>query len=255
MLTHSEQAQLHRYGLEDIATGLALVEQHRTDDDDEEDPMTTYTEDELQACVDEMLDKLDDVEELPAFRAQMGKAIEAICDDVALQQLSGRQLRGQVGSMQKAIAAVYQDGRANRRAVRGLAQAFDKLCAGLLALERRTPPSPLTKAVASYLQPGDSLRKAQDVAAWVVRSFGRKGGQVVAYTREGAARLRLCKALTIDEEQRWRDFGRLPDHVDLQNPRPQAPVVQAQAVSLQVQHALASLGVSPLVFPALARRG
>jgi len=76
----------------------------------------------------------------------------------------------------------------------------------------------------------------------------------VPFSREGCARLKLCKAISDTEAENWQRFGRLPDHVNIQNPQPQAQAVQAQAVSLQVQQALASMGLSPLAFPALARR-
>jgi hypothetical protein len=219
-----------------------------------EEPMTaSYTDDELHDCLHDMLDKLDEVDGLPTFRAQMGKALREVCDDVALQHMSSRQLRGQVGSMQKAIATVYQDGRANRRAVRSLAQAFDRLCQGLLALERKTPPSPLTKAVAEFLPAeGVPFSKALEVTKAVVQAFGPRGGQRVPYDRELCATLRLCKSLSPDEERRWQQFHRLPDHVNIQNPQASPHWQHDADARIRVGHLLSQ--VSPLFLAGLRLR-
>jgi hypothetical protein len=106
-------------------------------------------------------------------------------------------------------------------------------------------PDDLTKAVAAYLQPGDTLEKAGRVTMFVVRQFGRNGGQLVRYDKQLASELLLSKSISRDEHQCWREFGRLPDSVSLTGGsagRAQAEIDRA----MQVSQALAAMNISPL---------
>jgi hypothetical protein len=118
----------------------------------------------------------------------------------------------------------------------------------------RASQDPLTKAIASYLTPQATLADAQRVCIWLVKSFGRQGGQVVPYDRELASRLLLTKSLSRDEHQNWQKWGRLPDSVDVQHPKPRPEVVAQQERSVQVQAILAGYNPSPLALQHLARR-
>jgi hypothetical protein len=292
-LSAAEQAQVERYGAEDLLGSPSLTpdqrreleiladEEEESDDEDEVDEIPanqamrrlrgatdvnelpawlgkTIQEDAmtLDYCEDDMLDaagavlaELDAVGQLPAVR----QSITRLTNDVYRQQGSTRHLRGEISSVQKSLRQAYLSERSNRRGIVAVAQAVDKLCKGLMRLGHEKP-SPLTKAVASFLPPHATMAKAQQVTAWVYRSFGPRGGQQIAYDRALCARLRLTKSLSPDEEQRWRDFGRLPDHVNVQAPRPQAHVIAEQDRQMRIASMLASLNVSPLALQGLALR-
>jgi hypothetical protein len=117
----------------------------------------------------------------------------------------------------------------------------------------KTPPSPLTKAVAEFLPAeGVPFSKALEVTKAVVQAFGSRGGQRVPYDRELCAKLRLAKSLSPDEERRWQQFGRLPDHVSIQNPQPSPHWQHDADARTRVGHLLAQ--VSPLYLASLRLR-
>jgi len=66
--------------------------------------------------------------------------------------------------------------------------------------------------------------------------------------------LLLAKAITADEHQTWKTYGRLPDHVDLDRPRAQAHVIAEQDRQMRNAQMLASLNISPMALQHLARR-
>jgi hypothetical protein len=222
-----------------------------------------------------------DTKPMDYSKEELDQAIVDLGDEVALKR-KVQALPGTVEAMGKSVATQRHEMAQLRSENATLRRANDELEARLAAVERRQSqtshavgtlrkglreewherheapreePSALVKAVASFLPTDATREQAERTAVWVVKSFGRNGGQTVRYDRECAAKLVLAKAITPDELQRWRDHDRLPDHVDVAHPQPHAAVLQQQASSLVAQHALAGLGVSALVFPSLARRG
>jgi hypothetical protein len=263
-MTDTERTQRDIYGDDTIDDGLQAVRthnqrvahhraQHEDDDEEEEgeamDLDLAYDEEALAEVSESLMQRLDELGTMPHVR----KSLTRLTDEVFGQQCTTRRLHGDIADLQKSLRTAYRHEHANRAAIGALATAVDRLCKGLMRLGQEKP-SPLVKSVSTFVQPGDSLAKAKRVTAWVVKSFGPRGGQQIAYDRELCAKLRLTKSLTPDEEARWKDFGRLPDRIDVRNPQPQ-PAAQAERNnSIMAQHVLAGLGLSPLVFPALARR-
>ena len=256
-MTSTAKLQRERYG-KDFDDGQDLIEQHNQrlahhreqhEDDEEEDAMNWDDEEAMLAAADDVLAQLDAVQEVPALR----KALETLSRHVRHQQGSTWQVRSDIDLLQKSLRTAYHSERSNRRGIVAVAQTVDKLCKGLMRLGQEKP-SPLTKSVASFLRPGDSLHKAKRGSAWVVKSLGARGGQAVPFDTELCARLRLCKSLTPEEETRWRNFHRLPDHVNVQAPRPQAHVIAEQDRQMRIASMLASLNVSPLALQGLALR-
>jgi len=88
----------------------------------------------------------------------------------------------------------------------------------------------------------------------VRRDFGPQGGHVLPCTENNMARMRVCGALTKAQYARWVQYERIPDHVDPDHPTLAPEVQQERDRSMLGQHALASLQLSPLVFPSLLRR-
>jgi len=112
-------------------------------------------------------------------------------------------------------------------------------------------PDELTKSVASFLKPGDTLAKAQRTAAWVVETFGRRGGEQRPYNRELASKLLVAKAISAEEHANWKTYGRLPDGVSLEKSQDRAqPVIDRQ---MHLAHMLAGMNVSPLALQHLLR--
>jgi hypothetical protein len=256
-MTKTERTQRDIYGDNDIDDGQDLITQHNQrvahhraqHEDDEEEEAMPWNEEEMLAAADAVLGQLDAVQEVPHLR----KSLETLTRTVQDQQGRTWQVRSDIDLLQKSLRQAYHSERSNRHAIGQLARAVDRLCKGLIRLGDR-PPSPLTKAVASFVQPGDSLAKAKRLTAWVVKSFGARGGQVVPFSREGCARLKLCKAISDTEAENWQRYGRLPDHVNIQHPQPQAHVIAEQDRQLQIGHILASMNISPLALQTLALR-
>jgi hypothetical protein len=73
----------------------------------------------------------------------------------------------------------------------------------------------LTKAIA----PNASRPVQVELTRRVINWFGPSGGQAVKYDRELCARLRFRKAISLEEEGRWKQFGLLHDRVDIKNPQ------------------------------------
>jgi hypothetical protein len=248
---------------EELEGARAAVDKHNArvdrlhDRDDEEHEM--YTEAELTRTLQEFSDRISDVDELPGFQREVSKALDALQARITDGNIDRWQLQDTVAGMQKAIRHAYHDGRHNRRVVAKLAWMVDRLGKALLGLaKRQTPANPalplaqLTKSVTAGLglSHAGEVRAAALLKSW----FGAKGGQSVKFDRELCAKLRLAKALSMDEENRWRKYQRLPDDVDIHHPQPRASVEASRNVSVEVQQVLAGLGASPLVFPHLARR-
>ena len=108
------------------------------------------------------------------------------------------------------------------------------------------------KAVYSYLPATASASQVKQMRERVIKSFGARGGQKRAYDREEAARMRQVHAITPVEQENWRRYGRLPDGVSLEKSRGRTLAVQD--ASWTTPYLWASAGLSPLVFPSLARR-
>jgi hypothetical protein len=116
----------------------------------------------------------------------------------------------------------------------------------------------LTKSAVSVLEHELGRAPTRAEIAYVkpalVKALGERGGQPYSHSREREARMRLTKALSASEIDVWRRYGRVPDHVDVDQPSPSRTAEQEQATSLRVQQYLASTGLSPLVFGRLAQR-
>src|SRR5262249_1488320 len=83
------------------------------------------------------------------------------------------------------------------------------------------PPTTLTSHTTLWLSwlTHATMAQALPITKAVVQAFGPRGGQAVPFSRELCARLRLCKSITPDEEARWQQFHRLPDHIRLSSPQ------------------------------------
>jgi hypothetical protein len=120
--------------------------------------------------------------------------------------------------------------------------------------ERREPTEDesanksLMYAAVPYLNPNSTKADATKVVLWLVKSFGRKGGQAIPYDRERASQLLMQKAITPQEHQNWKEYGRLPD--DVTPGRAQAAADRAMLTA----HAMASLGIAPLAAAHMLRR-
>jgi hypothetical protein len=164
--------------------------------------------------------------------------------------------------VQDGVALAYRaerTSRRNQRAIACMAKALDGFFAGLRSLAQRHA-TPLEKAVnhliAQEQARGDlgavtPLQKAR-ITTWATQHFGPRGGTSIRHTPEREATAKICQSLTKSQLAHWKVYHRLPDGVVLDQPSPAAE--RERETSLQVQQALASMGVSPLVFPALARR-
>jgi hypothetical protein len=261
-----ERANRGRYGDEAIDEGQDAIDKHNqrlcafhTDDDDREDNDMHVSEAELQQCLQEFSDRISDVDSLPAFHRDVSKALDALQDRITAGDMSRWEMQDHVASLQQAVRQTYHDGRSNRKTVAKLAWMVDRLGKALLGLARRQeranphlPLAHLTKSVTAGLGlgPEGELKAAQLLKSW----FGDRGGQVVTYDRELAARLKIAKAISPDEMARWQKYHRLPDDVDITSPKPRIQAEAQRHTSMEVQYALAGMGLSPMVFPGLARR-
>jgi hypothetical protein len=109
----------------------------------------------------------------------------------------------------------------------------------------------LTLAAASYLDANSTRADATKVVSWLVKSFGRRGGQNIKYNRELAGRLLLSKSISAQEHENWKRYDRLPDDVTLQSAGRAQP--QADRAMLNA-YALASMNLSPLAVQHLLMR-
>src|SRR5262249_49719043 len=140
-----------------------------------------------------------------------------------------------------------------------VATVVDGFLHGLSSLTQRHP-TPLAKAVDETI----ALEQARGtvgavtpagrarVATWVTQHFGSRGGTYCRHTPQLVATARVCQSLTKSQHLYWQTFHRLPDGVELEKASP--AVQQERQTSVLVQHVLSGLGLSPLAFPALARR-
>jgi len=202
----------------------------------------------LEKAVSELDEEVGDLQDRVELARAAGSSLAKAVDD-DIQRLHQR------------INALAQDSTSKDYVRRQLARLWDELDrkrhewkADEVNDAHDTDTQSLIKSVASFLPDNATRAQAERVTRWVFKSFGRRGGQALPFDRETCARLRLAKSLTSTEEANWRDYGRLPDHVDLVHPQASPTAQVTQDASLWVQQAYASLGLSPLVFPNLARR-
>jgi hypothetical protein len=135
------------------------------------------------------------------------------------------------GEIRKMLSKMWDD----------LHQALDE--EGRPESDEESANKALTKAAASYLDEHSSRADATRVVSWLVKSFGRRGGKIVSYNKELAGRLLLSKAISTQEHENWKKYGRLPDDVTSQS----AGRAQAEADRAMMNaYALASMNVSPL---------
>jgi hypothetical protein len=246
-----EAAQNQRYGPDVLDEGLETIDAHNAKVN-----AMTFTDDELKDAVDDLHDRLEAVDDLPEFQQQMTKSLSRLQGAVEMGDLNGRRLRAEIGELQDVIATTYAQEQGNRKAIVGLAKAFDGFCRNLAAIaERATPPSRNAGVAAlakSLLPPGTSLadqvRAAQLLKSW----FGSNGGQQVAYSSELCSRLRLSKSITSEQEARWRRSGRLPDWINVDDTSKNARVEWQSDAQKAVGHLLAQ--VSPLYLASLNLR-
>ena len=109
-------------------------------------------------------------------------------------------------------------------------------------------------ALTKSIMPRGSNREELVKAAQVLkRWFGQNGGQPRPYSAELASRLRLAKAISLDEERRWKLYGRLPERIDVTTPGKNAEVDWRDAGTTRLMQGLAGMGPAPSA-EALARR-
>jgi hypothetical protein len=154
-----------------------------------------------------------------------------------------------------------QTDRTSRQALKAVALG---LWGELRKLRKQAPaPTPateryadLTKSVAALLPPGATHREALAITKSVIRHLGPRGGQVVPYSRDLDARLRVCEALTKAQHDIWQRTGRLPDGLNLAKPQ-RSPAVErehttafnagvllSQLSPMFLQHVLSRAGLS-----------
>jgi hypothetical protein len=109
--------------------------------------------------------------------------------------------------------------------------------------EEESANKSLTRVAASFLDENSTRADATKVVSWLVKSFGRRGGQHIKYNKELAGRLLLSKSISAGEHENWKRYDRLPDDVTLQSAGRAQP--QADAAMLRA-HMLAGMNVSPL---------
>jgi hypothetical protein len=272
-MTHTERTQRDIYGDDAIDDGVEAITRHNQriahhrdqheDEDEEDDPMDLdYSEETLSELTKSLVGRLDLVDEVPLVRFELRKAIEDLSDDLAHQARDTGHLARRMDAVKGSLALAYQAERRSRRnqaAIGCLAKAVDGFFQGLTTLGTRVQ-TPLQKAAGELIAQGqaqgylgrvDAQGRAR-VEAWTRQHFGPRGGTYCRYTPEQHATAKVCQSLTKSQQTSWQTFNRLPDGVRLDQPSPGA---QAERnTSIMVQHALASMGLSPLVFPALARR-
>jgi hypothetical protein len=215
----------------------------------------TYSDDDLQECLATMSRHYERVEDLDGVEDQVeaiGKSMERLQRNVAAHDLDRYRVEAELDSMRQGIRAIYNESRANRKAATRLAKSVERFAR---AAEPPAPDwhAPLTKAVASFLPEDrtEAQAQAERTTAWVVKSFGRRGGQAVPYNRELASTLLLSKAITSQEHQNWKDHGRLPDAVAVgkSDDRAQGAIDR----EMMLGHALAGMNISPLALQHMLR--
>jgi hypothetical protein len=247
-LSHPEKVNRDRYGEDCIDEGQEDIEKHTKGDH-----KMDYDDDALHECLDSMAKHYERVEDLDGVEDQvkaLGKSLDRLHRNAAAHDLDRYRVEEELGSMRQAIRAIYNESRANRKAASRMAKSLERFAK---AAESPAPGwvAPLTKAVASFLPASPTKAQAQRMTEWVVKSFGRRGGQAVPYDREKASTLLLEKAITADEHANWKEYGRLPDGV-----APGRADDRAQAAidrEMLVGHALAGMNISPLALQHMLR--
>jgi hypothetical protein len=187
-----------------------------------------------------MTDIADDVEGLTTRQGRHEEAMASL-------RAKNARLEAEVKDLRRQHAATRQAQRASTDEVKAMRKERDKA-----HQEPEEEPSDLVKSVASFLPDHATRQQAEQVALWVVKSFGRHGGQALPYNRELASKLVLTKSISAEEHQNWKTYGRLPDGVALGKSTGRAESSPNAAVL--AAHYLASAGISPMVAPSLVRR-
>jgi hypothetical protein len=240
--SEGDKAQEGRYGKDVLAECPAWTREHilglrAHDDDDKESDMSSLTDTDFQDALGELEDKLLGHDRLRKSVAGLEADVDDLRGEVTARASSHD---AELARLHRKIADLANRGVSVDHMYEALARLWrdvhhERAEAQMDAEE----PDELTKSVASFLQPGDTRAHAQRVAQWVVKSFGRRGGQRLAYDRELASQLLCTKSITREEHQNWKTFGRLPDGVGLGRSAGRAqPMLDAQ-VERNMRHAAA----------------
>jgi hypothetical protein len=254
-LAEEEEAAEREAGVDQIPTNVAI---------------RRYKEMTMDYASDAMAKTLRDLDEQINGKRQIEKALDDVRDDVGdlrdKMQAHHEQDARRAGSHEAQLAdmrELVRDMRARNMSsadVKAMLSRFWDDMKSCLDEEReaRRPESDvesanksLMYAAASFLDTTSTRADATRVVSWLVKSFGRRGGKVVAYNREVAGRLLLSKSISPQEHENWKRYDRLPDDVTLQS----AGRAQEQADRAMLNaYALASMNLSPLAVQHLLMR-
>jgi hypothetical protein len=189
------------------------------------------------------------------------KGLEALEDRVDAHHERDRRVDADHDQQLEKLWQVVKDLAARQVTTGTLSKFWDDLRAALV--EEREERRPLTateaadkalaKAVVPFLSENPTPAETLEKALWVMQAFGRRGGTACPYDREEAWKLTATKSITPDEHRRWKQYGRLPDHVTLDGSS-QGRAQAAADRAMLAAHALASIGMSPLAAAHLMRR-